>query len=81
MKVRNSTFTLTPEQAYGGYVEERVLDLDKQIFTIDGHFDSERIHKDAIVPLQNEDGNRFMGHVLDISEDKVKVDLNHPFGR
>lgn len=71
-------FTLTPEQAYGDYVEERVLDLDKQIFTIDGHFDSERIHKDAIVPLQNEDGNRFMGHVLDISEDKVKVDLNHP---
>lgn len=70
--------TLTSDQAYGEYVAERVLDLDKQIFTIDGHFDSDRIYKDAIVPLQNEDGNQFMGRILAISDDKVKVDLNHP---
>ena len=55
-----------------------MLDLNKDIFTINGHFDHENIYKDAVVPLQNEDGNRFMGHVLDITEDKVKMDLNHP---
>jgi FKBP-type peptidyl-prolyl cis-trans isomerase SlyD len=71
-------FTLTPEQAYGEYVNERVLDLDKEIFSINGHFDQENIFKDAMVPLQNEDGNHFMGRVLDITEDKVKMDLNHP---
>ena len=43
------------------YVEERILDLDKSIFSINGKFDNENIFKDAIVPLQNEDGNRFMG--------------------
>ena len=26
----------------------------------------------------NEDGNRFFGHVLAITDDKVKMDLNHP---
>ena len=71
-------FTLTSEQAYGEYVDERVLDLEKEIFSINGHFDHENIFKDAVVPLQNEDGNHFMGHVLDITDDKVKVYLNHP---
>jgi len=71
-------FTLTKKQAYGDFVEERVLDLDKSIFMINGHFDHENIYQDAYVELQNEDGNHFMGHVLEISEDKVKMDLNHP---
>ena len=28
--------------------------------------------------MQNEDGNRFTGRVLDVTEDTVKMDLNHP---
>ena len=69
---------LTPDQAYGEHMEEHVVDLDKQIFSVNGKFDSEHIIVDAIVPLQNEDGNRFNGHILEITEDNVKVDLNHP---
>ena len=71
-------FTLQKEDAYGDYELAHVLDLDKEVFTINGHFDRERIYKNALVPLQNEDGNRFLGRVLDISDDKVKIDLNHP---
>lgn len=71
-------FTLEKEDAYGEHYPERVIDLDKNIFCIDGKFDSDHIYEDAIVPLQNEDGNRFMGHVISISDDKVKIDLNHP---
>lgn len=71
-------FTLTKEEAYGDYEEARVLDLDREMFCINGHFDHEHIYEDAIVPLQNEDGNRFYGRVLSVGEDKVKMDLNHP---
>lgn len=71
-------FTLPQEKAYGEYVAERVIDIDKSIFTINNHFDHEHIYKDAVVPLQNEDGNRFLGRVVDITDDKVKMDLNHP---
>ena len=71
-------FELTKDQAYGDFEEERVLDLDRSIFQINGHFDHENIFVDAIVPLQNEEGNRFYGRVLDITDDKVKMDLNHP---
>ena len=72
------TLNIECEEAYGERVEERVLDLNKDIFTINGHFDHDNIYKDAVVPLQNEDGNRFMGRVLDVTEDTVKMDLNHP---
>ena len=71
-------FTLPQEKAYGTYEEGRVIDLDKAIFTINNHFDHEHIFEGAVVPLQNEDGNRFLGKVVSISDDKVKMDLNHP---
>lgn len=71
-------FELTPEQAYGERFEERVIELDKQIFTINGEFDAQHVKVGAVLPLQNEDGNRFLGLVLAISDDKVKIDLNHP---
>ena len=72
------TLNIECEEAYGERLDERVLDLNKEIFTINGHFDHDNIYKDAVVPLQNEDGNRFMGRVLDVTEDTVKMDLNHP---
>lgn len=71
-------FSLTKEQAYGEYENERVLSLDKEMFCIDGKLDSEHIFIDAIIPLQNENGQRFLGKVLEIGDSKVKVDLNHP---
>lgn len=71
-------FTIPQTEAYGEYVAERVIELDKQIFHINGQFDESQIYVGAIIPLQNEDGNRFMGNVLEITDSKVKVDLNHP---
>ncbi len=71
-------FIVSKDKAYGDYEEGRVVYLDKSIFSINNHFDHEHIYKGAVVPLQNEDGNHFLGHVLDITDDKVKMDLNHP---
>lgn len=71
-------FEIPKEQAYGDYVQERVLDLERDMFVVNGHFDNAHIYPDAIIPLQNEDGNRFYGRVLEVGEEKVKVDLNHP---
>ncbi len=71
-------FTLTPEQAYGAHYAERIIDLEKEIFTINGQFDAQHVQVGAIIPLQNEDGNRFKGVVLEIGDSKVKIDLNHP---
>ena len=71
-------FTLTNEQAYGERDDKSILSLDKATFSPNGVFDSENIYKDAVVPLQNEEGQRFLGKVLEVSDDKVTIDLNHP---
>ena len=71
-------FSIPKEQAYGDYSEEHVLDLEREVFSINGHFDHEHIYEDAVIPLQNEEGQRFYGRVVEIGEEKVKVDLNHP---
>ncbi len=71
-------FTSAPAEAYGQIDETQILDLDKTIFVRDGKFDEEHIQEDAIVPLKNSDGNIFYGRVVSISEDKVRMDLNHP---
>ena len=71
-------FIIPQAEAYGEYVDERVVDLDKSIFMPDGKLDTKVIYVDATIPLVNEDGNRFMGRILEIGDNKVKVDLNHP---
>ena len=71
--------TLTPEQAYGQRQEDFVIDVSREVFSINGHFDHENVYVDAIVPLQNEEGHRFNGRVIEIGEEQVKIDLNHPF--
>ena len=71
-------FELEPEQAYGPRFEERMIELDKRIFTINGQFDAQHVQVGAIIPLQNEDGNRFNAVVKAITDDKVTCDLNHP---
>ena len=71
-------FQLDPEQAYGQHYDERVLELDKQIFPINGQFDAQHVQVGAIIPLQNEDGNHFNAVVKNISDTKVTCDLNHP---
>lgn len=71
-------FILDEEQAYGSYDPTHVIDVDRSIFTINNHFDHEHIYEGAVVPLQNADGNRFLGKVLEVGSDKVKMDLNHP---
>ncbi len=71
-------FNLGKEEAFGDRDERRVISLDKEMFDVDGHFDKENIFVGATIPLQNEDGNRFMGVVLEIGKDKVRIDLNSP---
>lgn len=71
-------FTIPCAEAYGEYVDARVITLARDIFTVNGVFDANMIYEGAIIPLQNEDGMRFMGKVLSIDDANVKVDLNHP---
>lgn len=72
-------FVIPSEQAYGDFVEELVQDVPKSIFMVNGKFDSKHVREGSIVPLQGEDGSRFQGVILEVKDDTVTVDLNHPY--
>lgn len=71
-------FTLTPEQAYGEYLDEAVQTVPASVFEIDGKINSDYIYEGAVVPLMNADGQRFNGTIIKITPTEVTVDLNHP---
>lgn len=71
-------FTLSVDEAYGPYEEERVVEVNKDTFKVNGHFDKERIYPGAVVPLMNADGDRFNGTIAEVKDTVVVVDLNHP---
>lgn len=71
-------FTLSVDEAYGPYVDEHVIELDRELFCVDGRFDKDNIYPGNVIPLVNADGNRFQGLIIQVGDDKVTVDLNHP---
>jgi FKBP-type peptidyl-prolyl cis-trans isomerase SlyD len=66
-------FKLSAEDAYGEYNDEAVANLPKEMF--DG---TDMPEVGAVLPLQDNQGNRFQGQVVSVVEDSVIVDLNHP---
>lgn len=71
-------FTIPCADGYGEYNDELMFDVDKKIFEINGRFDKERIYEGNIIPLQGQDGERFFGVVIEIKDNAVTIDLNHP---
>ena len=71
--------TFAPEQAFGKHEQEYVMELDKAIFcNEEGEFDSKTVYVGNVIPMMTEDGYRVHGIVLDITDEKVSVDFNHP---
>ena len=66
-------FRLSAADAYGEYDEEAVANLPKEMFQ-----GQEIPEIGSILPLQDNQGNRFQAQVVSVAEDAVIVDLNHP---
>ncbi len=69
---------LSCEDAYGEIDENAIVDLPKNIFIIDGNFDEEIIKVGNTVPMMSTSGQRMNGLVLEITDETVKMDFNHP---
>lgn len=71
-------FTLHSADAYGEYAPQAVIDLGKDIFLFEGKLDEELISIGNMIPMRDSDGNVLHGKVVDVTEDAVKMDFNHP---
>lgn len=73
-------FVLPAADAYGEYIEEGLMELPKNMFfNGDGEFDEERVYVGAVVPMNTVDGQIVKAQVCEITDDKVTIDLNHPY--
>lgn len=69
------------EDAFGPYDENQIVELDRDLFLVDGKFDSEFIKKGASVPMMTADGFRINGLVVEVTNNSVKMDFNHPLAK
>jgi FKBP-type peptidyl-prolyl cis-trans isomerase SlyD len=71
-------FRVEPEQGYGEFDPEAIVELPKQVFQMDDVDQEELLQIGNIIPMTNEDGERMHGQVVEIKEDIVVMNFNHP---
>lgn len=72
------TIKLSKFDAYGDINQEAIVELPRHIFLTDGKFDDELISVGNTVPMMSSNGQRLNGVVLDVDDENVKMDFNHP---
>ena len=70
-------FSLTPEEGYGEFTEEAIIELEKSIFEKDGKVDEELVKIGNMITMQDQEGHPLDGRVIEIKSDKVVMDFNH----
>ena len=74
-----STFeiTLSPADGYGEVNPDMIIDLPKSAFEVNGEVREVLLVPGNTIPMLNSMGGVIPGVVLEVSEDSVKMDLNH----
>lgn len=71
-------FVVAPEEGYGEFDEEAIVELPKAVFQMEDVDQEELLQIGNIIPMTNEDGERMHGQVVEIKEDLVVMNFNHP---
>lgn len=69
---------ITSTEAYGSVNNEAIVELPKNVFLVNGEFDDELIKVGNTVPMMSSNGQRLNGLVLEVNDEIVKMDFNHP---
>jgi FKBP-type peptidyl-prolyl cis-trans isomerase SlyD len=72
-------FEIPKDHAYGDYNENMKVDLEKSIFVDEkGKLLEEELQIGNYIPMRDNENNLLNGKVLEVGDDKVKLDFNHP---
>ena len=71
-------FNIKPEEGYGEYDPEAMAEIPLQVFEVDGKRQDDILQIGQMVPMTNEDGHRLMGQIVEINDEFVLMDFNHP---
>ena len=71
-------FILKSEEAYGGFNEQAIINVPLTAFMVEGQVDSNLVQIGNTIPMMDNEGNRLNGIVMEVTDDSVKMDFNHP---
>lgn len=72
-------FMVTAESGYGLRNDQDVVAIPLDSFKDEqGNIDTEMVRPGSVLPMMDQQGNRFQGIVLDVTPDQVIMDFNHP---
>ena len=69
--------TLSPAEGYGEVEPERIIDLPKAAFEVNGEVREDLLVPGNTIPMMNSMGGVIPGVVVEVTSDTVKMDLNH----
>ena len=69
--------TLSPADGYGEVDPARIIDLPKAAFEVNGEVREDHLVPGNTIPMMNSMGGVIPGVVVEVTEDSVKMDLNH----
>jgi FKBP-type peptidyl-prolyl cis-trans isomerase SlyD len=71
-------FGIPSAEAYGAVDQDAIISLPINIFEVDGQPDTEILQIGNSVPMSDDEGNQMTGTILEIKEEEVVMDFNHP---
>lgn len=72
------SFGINSEDAYGTYDPDAVVSIPKDTFVVDGKLDENLLQEGKVIPMRDPDGNQLLGTVMEIQDEEVVMDFNHP---
>lgn len=72
------SFGIPAAEAYGVNDPTMIVDLPLDMFKKDGVLDNEMIKIGNLLPMQDNQGNRMDGLIVELGEETLKMDFNHP---
>ena len=72
------SFTLEAKDGYGEVELDKIIDLPLEVFAVNGEVRHDLLIPGNTIQMMNNMGGIIPGKVLEVTENIVKMDLNHP---
>lgn len=71
-------FNITAVDAFGEQKEEMIVNVPKAAFMVNGELRDDLIFLGNTISMMDNNGRPLKGKVIEITDDKVRMDFNHP---
>lgn len=71
-------FMIPSKDGYGEVNDQAIVELPKEIFVIDGELQEDLLVIGNRLPMRDSEGNALDGTVVEVTDNSVVMDFNHP---